>query len=320
MVETKGKHDQVHIGTIVQVGADVAADRCAASGQRQDAASWPAAGSSSERRRRRLLTSPPKRPRRSPRTCERSWPRWRRSKRRLRPREDPKETASIYAKRTDLLEQLVERSKDDAERLQWLRQLADSTSMAVQCGAYPDGLKHLAGDARSREKEARKRGNDQLSRVSAPDGRIRAWPANAGSRLREDSGHLDGQSEKIHRGARQVGRHARRDASACERPRSFRAAKKTPRSWYGRIGEDFPKSPVAKKAAGAKARLGARGKPHAASRADARRQNARYFRARRPHACWSTIGQAGASLAKPTWRSSRPFRPNTPGKASRSSA
>jgi tetratricopeptide (TPR) repeat protein len=47
------------------------------------------------------------------------------------------------SRRAELIEKLAAAAKDPTERAQWLRQLADTVSAAVQSGTYPDGVPRL---------------------------------------------------------------------------------------------------------------------------------------------------------------------------------
>jgi thiol-disulfide isomerase/thioredoxin len=59
------------------------------------------------------------------------------------PTAPPTALASYNAKRADLLSQLVAMSKSEEERNQWMRQMIDSITSAVQIGAFPEGLDRL---------------------------------------------------------------------------------------------------------------------------------------------------------------------------------
>ncbi|WP_068263126.1 redoxin family protein [Rubripirellula obstinata] len=67
-----------------------------------------------------------------------------------------REIASLHGRRSDIIESLIEQSGSPADRETWVRQLVDTLSVAVQSGAYPDGVKRLrtvsrkqAGDDKS---------------------------------------------------------------------------------------------------------------------------------------------------------------------------
>lgn len=54
-----------------------------------------------------------------------------------------KDVAALNERRADVVEQLVSAASTPEERDTWTRQLVDTVSVAVQSGAYPDGLKRL---------------------------------------------------------------------------------------------------------------------------------------------------------------------------------
>ena len=253
MVETKGKHDQVYVGTVVQVGptwrlidsphlVSGKSGELAGSGLffRAPAPSLPNQPGDTTTAIaedvRKILAEMEK--------VEKS----------LAAAEDPKETASIYARRSDLLQQLVERSKDDAERLQWLRQLADSTSMAVQSGAYPDGLNQLQAML---DRAKKKPENDETISYLA----YRHLMAEYGHGLQtQDADFAKVQvtwTDNLKKFIEEHGKSGDAPDAMLQlaNAEEFSGREKDAKTWYGRIVEDFPKSPVAKKAAGAKARL-----------------------------------------------------------------
>ena len=56
---------------------------------------------------------------------------------------DPARSGDAQKQRADVLQSLIERSADAGERETWVRQLVDTVSMAVQTGAYPEGIERL---------------------------------------------------------------------------------------------------------------------------------------------------------------------------------
>lgn len=60
-----------------------------------------------------------------------------------------KDVATLNQSRADVVAQLVSASHTPEERDTWTRQLVDTVSVAVQSGAYPDGLKRLQALAKS---------------------------------------------------------------------------------------------------------------------------------------------------------------------------
>jgi thiol-disulfide isomerase/thioredoxin len=254
MAETKGKHDQIHIGTIVRAGGnwrlvdaphvisgkggELAGSGLFFRGPAPHLPNQPgdAATSSIAEDVRKVLAEMEK--------VEKA----------LSAAGDSKETATLYARRTELLEQLIEKSKDETERLQWLRQLADSVSMAVQSGAYPAGLSRLE---ELLERAKKKPESEETVSYLA----YRLLMAEYGHGLQQ----ADADFAKI-----QVTWTDNLKKFVADYPKSadapdamlqlaqaeeFSGREKEAKNWYSRIAEEFPKATAAKKAAGAKARL-----------------------------------------------------------------
>ncbi len=55
----------------------------------------------------------------------------------------PDQQALLNRKRVDVVEKLIATSADRVERDNWMRQLVDTVSIAVQNGSYPDGVERL---------------------------------------------------------------------------------------------------------------------------------------------------------------------------------
>jgi thiol-disulfide isomerase/thioredoxin len=58
------------------------------------------------------------------------------------------DVAKLHERRSDIIEALIEQAGSDTDRETWVRQLVDTLSVAVQSGAYPDGVKRLRTVAR----------------------------------------------------------------------------------------------------------------------------------------------------------------------------
>jgi thiol-disulfide isomerase/thioredoxin len=57
----------------------------------------------------------------------------------------PEEMAKYNKQRADLIEDLAKEAGSEEDRQQWLRQLADTISAALLSGTYPDGMQRLRG-------------------------------------------------------------------------------------------------------------------------------------------------------------------------------
>ena len=54
-----------------------------------------------------------------------------------------RDVAKLHERRSDIIEALIDQAGSQTDRETWVRQLVDTLSVAVQSGAYPDGVKRL---------------------------------------------------------------------------------------------------------------------------------------------------------------------------------
>jgi thiol-disulfide isomerase/thioredoxin len=170
------------------------------------------------------------------------------------------EQARLNGERADLLEQIIKLAGSGEDRTLWIRQYAETISAAVQSGVYPDGAKRLEGLLA------------QVSRL--PDSadlvayiKFRQMTAAYNLSLQDK----DADFEKINKQwlddlERFVEQHqSSPDAAEAMLQiaigHEFSGKEKDAVEWFGRIVSDFPKSELAPKAAGARRRLEAVGKP-----------------------------------------------------------
>jgi hypothetical protein len=174
--------------------------------------------------------------------------------------------AKLNNQRADLVERIAALTQGD-DRETWIKQYAETVSAAVQSGGFPEGTKRLKGLTAQLAKES---GQENLvvfvgfralqtdynqSLVSADGkeseiGKIReSWIAGL-EKLVNDYGSSSEAAEPMLALAQE-----------CELEGKEEQAIK----WYARISNDFPKSPFAAKAQGAKRRLECLGKTFAIS-------------------------------------------------------
>jgi len=250
VIETDGKHGQLPIGTLVQVGANwrlidlpvVATDDKVASGTSGYFFS--------------TLATPVARPQTAEVSAEfqQYADELNEIEKLLAKATTPEKLAELNAKRADVVEKLYETAPNDTEQDNWLRQLADTLSAAVQSGHYDDGVDRLGALAdKLAEKKAK---TEHVGYV-----RFRHLMAEYGRDMQDPTANF-----------------AKTHSTWIERletfVKDFPATDDTPEAllqlaiahevddksdsalrWYGQIVRDFPKSDVAKKAAGAKRRL-----------------------------------------------------------------
>lgn len=170
--------------------------------------------------------------------------------------------AALHAKRAELLEQLAASAERPEDRELWYRQLADTVGIAVQSGAYPDGVGKLKDLVDKLEEQHVS--DDLLAFVT-----FRMLMADYMQQLQGEGADfakiqnawlekLKALVERFPRSA-EVAEAMLQIAMAHE----FAAEEREAVTWYTRIVNDFPKADVAAKAQGARRRLQSEGKPFA---------------------------------------------------------
>jgi thiol-disulfide isomerase/thioredoxin len=170
----------------------------------------------------------------------------------------PAQQEKLNARRAALLNQLIERSKDDAERAQWTRQLADTVSLAVQSGTYADGLKELETLLAAVEKDSDKE--------LAPYVKFRMLTAQYGQDLQTPDADI---SKVQATWAESLTAFAKDYPQAADTPDAIlqlaialesSGKEKEAADWYATLAKDHASSSAATKAKGAKTRLESVGK------------------------------------------------------------
>lgn len=167
------------------------------------------------------------------------------------------EKAKHNGRKADLLEQLATQSKPD-ERAMWYRQLADTISASVQSGAFPDGVKRLQALF------------DKLAKAGEPKAivahvRFAQMAAEYGLAIQDkkaDYATLQSQWLKKLEGYIADYPDCPDTAEAMFQlavAQEYAGQEEDATKWYGKIVKDFPTAPAAKKAAGARNRLGSVG-------------------------------------------------------------
>ncbi|MCH8922087.1 MAG: redoxin family protein [Planctomycetes bacterium] len=171
----------------------------------------------------------------------------------------PEAQAKLVVSRADMLEQLAAAASDTINQANWLRQLADTISVAVQSGEMKDGVERLA-------KLVKTIGEQPEQRDLAAYVRFRQLAAEYGQSLQQPNADYEKiQTEWLKNLEGYVKRYPQGDDTAeamlqlgfsQEHSGNESAAK----DWYSQIADKFPKSTSAKKATGAVARLESVGK------------------------------------------------------------
>jgi thiol-disulfide isomerase/thioredoxin len=171
----------------------------------------------------------------------------------------PEKRIELNERRTDLLEKMVQQTRNPQDRALWVRQLADTIASAVQSGGYPDGARRLeATFEKLRKNEADKdlaayvRFRQLMAAYAlsfqapkADVAKIQAdWLKNLEQYVADYPTAADSAEAMLQLAIAQ----------------EYAGQEEQAKSWYSRIVKDFANSPTAQKAAGAQTRLGSVGK------------------------------------------------------------
>lgn len=169
------------------------------------------------------------------------------------------ESPEYHAKRADLLEKVAAAASDE-DRAQWVRQMADTVSAAVQAGQFPEGAERLERLAQALRQDPKQ--GDLAAYVQ-----FRTLTANYGKNLQNMGGN---DWEKVQAAWLDSLKQFVADfPSSNDTPEAllqlgiaeeFAGNDDAAVSWYDKIVQGFGDAPAAKKAAGAKVRLTCVGK------------------------------------------------------------
>lgn len=175
------------------------------------------------------------------------------------PSADAARRATLHAQRADVLEKLARHAQTAQDRENWMRQMADLTSAAVQSGEYPDGIDRL-------KQWASQLASQSPNSPLVPYVRFRYLTAHYGLQLQKPNNDYAKIQEQW---LKDLEAFVRQYPDAEEAPEAilqlaiaqeFAGQEDEAIRWYDRIVRDFADAPVAPKAAGAKRRLESEGK------------------------------------------------------------
>lgn len=171
----------------------------------------------------------------------------------------PEEQSRVVGRRADLLEQIAAAAKTPEDRAMWLRQLADMISAAVQSGTCTDGadrLKKLFEKMQKNDADKALAGYVKFRQLTASYVLSMQAPKADYSKI---------QTEWLKTLEQYIGEYPTA-ADAAEAmlqlaiSQEFVGQEDDATKWYVRITKEFPDSSAAKKAAGAQRRLDSVGK------------------------------------------------------------
>ena len=169
--------------------------------------------------------------------------------------------ASLHAKRAGYLQQLAEAAPDTSQRDQWLIQLADMISAAVQDGSYPDGLKQLE---QIESKLKKQKGTTdmvayfQFQRMLAEYYGVTLTSTDV-NYAKAQAKWLEDLEQFVK--AYPQSQHSAEAIYQIAMESDMSGDTKTATTWYTRLVKDFPDHVMTPKAKGAVARLTSKGRP-----------------------------------------------------------
>ncbi len=161
--------------------------------------------------------------------------------------------------RAELVEKIVQNTQNPQDQTMWLRQLADMISAGVQMGQFPDGSQRL--DELYKRLSQEKVGDDILAYI-----RFRQHTAEYALALQAPKAKFQEVQEKWLENLRKFVEEYPKASDAAEAmlqlgmAHEFAGEDDKAVEWFGRVVAEFPNSPGAAKAAGARRRLDAVGK------------------------------------------------------------
>lgn len=167
--------------------------------------------------------------------------------------------AANVAERCDVLEKIAQAATTAEDRAQWLRNLAETISAAVQSGTMPDGIERLKA---LQGRFADERGSEDLAAYV----QFRYLTALYNHDLQQEGvDFAKVQKRWLHNLKEYVANYPRSGDTAeamlqLGTAEEFAGEEEEAKKWYGQIVENFPKSGSAAKAAGAMTRLDSVGK------------------------------------------------------------
>lgn len=252
VVEAEGKHGQVAVGTLIQVGRvwrliDVPANLLDDKLAGHPGGYFFAAAAAS---------SSPARPSAGEPTAEmqKLTEELEKIEQALASATDPAKLSAGNAQRADILEKLYEVASTDEERTTWIRQLADTISSAVQAGGYPEGIERLdklAEKLQSAQAKPEYRGYVKFRKLLA------AYSAEVQDPQVDPVKLQERWTEQLQGFIEEFPQTSDAPDAMLQLALAQEFASKTEEAlkWYGRIATEFPNTDVAKKATGAKLRL-----------------------------------------------------------------
>jgi thiol-disulfide isomerase/thioredoxin len=256
VVETDGKHSQVAVGTLVQVGGlwrVIDLPQNLREGQASSGTGYffqaslvripdseqPAAGGVSEETQKLIAE-------------------YQKIDEQLA-RASGAQLAALHAQRADVLEKLIAAAATAEDQGNWIRQYADTVGPAAQAGDFPEGARRLAS---LYERIARQSTDKELLAYV----KYRVLTAEYGQSVQDPKADFAKIQEQWLKTLGEFVKEFPASPDAADAmlqlalAQEFAGQDEAAAQWYARIVAEHPSSPLAKKAAGAKLRLDSVGK------------------------------------------------------------
>lgn len=165
---------------------------------------------------------------------------------------------SYHSKRADLLAKIADAAASPEEKEMWVRQMADGISAAVQSGAWPEGVDRL---------EALFKRLEQIDATSAAAYvRFRQLFSDYGLKMAAPKADLAKVQAEWLKNLEEYVKEYPKSVDAAEAMlqlamnNEFAGQEDAAKKWYSRIAKEFSDTPAGRKSAGAMNRLGCVGK------------------------------------------------------------
>lgn len=171
----------------------------------------------------------------------------------------PDQQAKSNARRADILEELTELAASDADKAEWIRQLADTVSAAVQSGTYDEGVERLKGLYERLEKD------EKFKELAAHAKYVYLTAQYVQSLQNPKANYAKIQDTWLKNLEEFTEEYPKSDDTPeamlqLAMAQEFAGEEEDAKKWYTKIIVDFPTSPAANKSRGAKTRIDSVGK------------------------------------------------------------
>ena len=174
--------------------------------------------------------------------------------------DNPADLAPLNARRADVLDKLVDLAASENDQKMWIRQFADTVGAAVQMGGFPAGIERMEAFVdRLRQKGT---SNELVGYV-----KFRSLSAGYGKSLQDPNADFAAIQENWLAQLEQFVTDFAGTSDAAEAmlqlamAEEFAGHEDEAGRWYARIATEYPDTPLAAKAGGAKRRIESVGKP-----------------------------------------------------------